>query len=182
MNSVTDIWENVLRQLRGTLSETTISTWFDELRIVDIKGGACYLQCASEFKRGYLESLFLSNIKAALHDIFSTDFEVKILDDAGLAEFQGGAQKRQPERFTYAEFTFENFVVGPSNKLAHAASMAVAEHPAQNYNPLLIYGDSGLGKTPLLNAIATVNRKNDPASKIVYIKGDEFINEFVELV
>ena len=183
MNSVTDIWENVLRQLRGTLSETTISTWFDELSIVDIKGGACYLHCASDFKRGYLESLFLNNIKAALHDIFSTDFEVKILDDAGLVEFQGAAApKRQSERFTYAEFTFENFVVGPSNKLAHAASMAVAEHPAQNYNPLLIYGDSGLGKTHLLYAIANVIRKNDPASKIVYIKGDEFINEFVELV
>ena len=183
MNSVTDIWENVLRQLRGTLSETTISTWFDELKIVDIRGGVCYLHCASDFKRGYLESLFLNNIRAALHDLFSTDFEIKILDDAGLLEFQGGAApKKQSERFTYAEFTFETFVVGPSNKLAHAASMAVAEHPAQNYNPLLIYGDSGLGKTHLLYAIANVIRGNDPAAKIVYIKGDEFINEFVELI
>ena len=183
LNSVTDIWENVLRQLRGTLSETTISTWFDELKIVDIRGGVCYLHCASDFKRGYLESLFLNNIRAALHDLFSTDFEIKILDDAGLLEFQGGAApKKQSERFTYAEFTFETFVVGPSNKLAHAASMAVAEHPAQNYNPLLIYGDSGLGKTHLLYAIANVIRGNDPAAKIVYIKGDDFINEFVELI
>ena len=183
MNSVTDIWENVLRQLRETLSETTIATWFDELRIVDIKGGTCYLHCASDFKRGYLESLFLNNIKASLRDIFSMDFEVKILDDAGLLEFQGGpAPRKQQERFTYAEFTFQNFVVGPSNKLAHAASIAVAEHPAQNYNPLLIYGDSGLGKTHLLYAIANVIRQNDPAAKIVYIKGDEFINEFIELV
>ena len=183
MNSVTDIWENVLRQLRGTLSETTIATWFDELRIVDIRGNTCYLHCASDFKRGYLESLFLNNIKASLRDIFSVDFEVKILDDAGLLELQGGpAPRRQADRFTYAEFTFENFVVGPSNKLAHAASMAVAERPAQNYNPLLIYGDSGLGKTHLLYAIANVIRRNDPAAKIVYIKGDEFINEFIELV
>ena len=183
MNSVTDIWENVLQQLRGTLSETTIATWFDELKIVDIRDGACYLHCPSDFKRGYLQSLFLNNIKAALHDIFSTDFDVKILDDAGLLEFQGAAVPKKPsERFTYAEFTFETFVVGPSNKLAHAASMAVAEHPAQNYNPLLIYGDSGLGKTHLLYAIANVIRRNDPASKIVYIKGDEFINEFIELV
>jgi len=183
LNSVTDIWENVLHQLRGTLSETTISTWFDELQIVDIRGSTCFLHCASDFKRGYLESLFLGNIKAALQDIFSMEFEVKILDDAGLLEFRGGAApKRQSERFTYAEFTFETFVVGPSNKLAHAASMAVAEHPAQNYNPLLIYGDSGLGKTHLLYAIANVIRRNDPNSKIVYIKGDDFINEFVELI
>jgi len=183
LNSVTDIWENVLRQLRGTLSETTIATWFDELTIVDIRGNTCYLHCPSDFKRGYLESLFMNNIKASLHDIFSTDFEVRILDDAGLLEFQGGsAPKKQPGRFTSAEFTFETFVVGPSNKLAHAASMAVAEHPAQNYNPLLIYGDSGLGKTHLLYAIANVIRRNDPSSKIVYIKGDDFINEFIELV
>ena len=73
-------------------------------------------------------------------------------------------------------------MVGPSNKLAHAASMAVAEHPAQNYNPLLIYGDSGLGKTHLLYAIANVIRQNDPKSKIAYVKGDEFVNEFIELV
>lgn len=182
MHSVTDIWENVLRQLRGSLSETTISTWFDELNIVDIRGNTCCLHCPNDFKKGYIESLFLPNIKASLHDIFSTDFEVKILDDAGLLEFQGTAPAKKTDRFTSAEFTFETFVVGPSNKLAHAASMAVAEHPAQNYNPLLIYGDSGLGKTHLLNAIANVIRKNDPTSKIVYVKGDDFINEFIELV
>ena len=86
------------------------------------------------------------------------------------------------ERFTSAEFTFDTFVVGPSNKLAYAASMAVAEHPAKNYNPLLIYGDSGLGKTHLLYAIANVIRRNDRNAKIVYIKGDDFINEFIELI
>ncbi len=182
MNSVTDIWENVLRQLNGTLSETTIATWFDELSIVDIRGSTCFLHCPNDFKRGYIESLFLPNIKASLHDIFSVDFDVTILDADGLLEFQGAPSPRQSDRFTSAEFTFETFVVGPSNKLAHAASMAVAEHPAQNYNPLLIYGDSGLGKTHLLNAIANVIRRNDPRAKIVYVKGDDFINEFIELV
>ena len=183
MNSVTDIWENVLRQLRGNLSETTIATWFDELSIVDIRGNTCFLHCPNDFKKGYIESLFLNNIKNALHDLFSMDFEIKILDGDGLLDFQGGAApQRQSDRFTSAEFTFETFVVGPSNKLAHAASMAVAEHPAQNYNPLLIYGDSGLGKTHLINAIANVIRKNDPKSKIVYVKGDDFINEFIELI
>ncbi len=182
MNSVTDIWENVLRQLRGNLSETTISTWFDELSIVDIRGNTCYLHCSNDFKKGYIESLFLTNIKASLHDIFSMDFEVKILDDPGLSEFRGGASPRQTDRFTSAEFTFETFVVGPSNKLAYAASQSVAEHPAQNYNPLLIYGDSGLGKTHLIYAIANVIRKNDPKSKIAYVKGDDLTNELVEAI
>ena len=182
MNSVADVWDNVLQQLKGELSETTIATWFDELEAVDIRGNTFLLHCSNDFKKGYIESLFMKNIKASLHDIFSTDFEVQILDDADFAEFSGGQTHRQSDRFTSAEFTFDTFVVGPSNKLAYAASMAVAEHPAQNYNPLLIYGDSGLGKTHLLYAIANVIRRNDARAKIVYIKGDDFINEFIELI
>ena len=182
MNSVADVWDNILVQLKQDLSETTIATWFDELEAVDIRGNTFFLHCSSDFKKGYIESLFLKNIKAALKDIFSTDFEVSILDDSALTEFNGIASKKREDRFTSEEFTFETFVVGPSNKLAYAASMAVAEHPAQNYNPLLIYGDSGLGKTHLINSIANVIRRNDSQSKIVYIKGDDFINEFIELV
>ena len=182
MNSVADVWANVLQQLKKDLSETTIATWFDELSAVDIRENTFLLYCPNDFKKRYIESLFLKNIKAALQDIFSIEFEVEILDEKGLAECQGNAPKHQSERFTSAEFTFDTFVVGPSNKLAYAASQAVAEHPAQNYNPLLIYGDSGLGKTHLLYAIANVIRRNDQNAKIVYIKGDDFINEFIELI
>ena len=76
-------------------------------------------------------------------------------------------------------FTFETYVVGPSNKLAYAAAHAVSERPGVNYNPLFIYGDSGLGKTHLLYAIAHGLKKNHPDAKIVYIKGDDFTNELV---
>ena len=182
MNSVADVWDNVLAQLKGELSETTINTWFDELEAVDIRGNTCILHCANDFKKGYIESLFLKNIKASLHDIFSMDFEVQILDDIAFAEFNGGTVRKQSDRFTSDEFTFDTFVVGPSNKLAYAASVAVAEHPAQNYNPLLIYGDSGLGKTHLIYAIANVIRRNDPRSKIAYVKGDDLTNELVDAI
>ena len=182
MNSVADVWDNVLSQLKGELSETTIATWFDELEAVDIQGNTFILHCSNDFKKGYIESLFMKNIKASLHDIFSTDFEVKILDDLDYAELKDNRPHRQSERFTSAEFTFETFVVGPSNKLAYAASVSVAEHPAQNYNPLLIYGDSGLGKTHLIYAIANVIRRNDPRSKIAYVKGDDLTNELVDAI
>lgn len=182
MNSVADVWDSVLQQLKKDLSETTIATWFDELEAVDIRGNTFILHCANDFKKGYIESLFLKNIKSSLHDIFSTDFEVQILDDISFQEFNGGASKRQNDRFTSDEFTFETFVVGPSNKLAYAASVAVAEHPAQNYNPLLIYGDSGLGKTHLIYAIANVIRKHTPRSKIAYVKGDDLTNELVDAI
>ena len=135
MNSVADVWSNVLQQLKKDLSETTISTWFDELEAVDIQGNTFFLYCPNEFKKGYIESLFLPNIKAALRDIFSMDFEVQIMDSP--TEPGGRKSTRSGDRFSTDEFTFEAFVVGPSNKLAYAASMSVAEHPAKNYNPLL---------------------------------------------
>ena len=182
MNSVADVWSNVLQQLKKDLSETTIATWFDELSVVDIRGNVLILYCPNDFKKGYIESLFSKNIKACLRDLFSMDFEVQILDDAALAEFRGGSPNRQSNRFTSDEFTFETFVVGPSNKLAYAASLSVAEQPAKNYNPLLIYGDSGLGKTHLIYAIANVIRRNDPSAKIAYVKGDDLTNELVDAI
>lgn len=182
MHSVADIWDNVLQQLKGDLSETTISTWFDELTAVDLKNDTFFLHCDNEFKKGYIEELFIGNIQSALKNLFSKEFQVQILNREGLAELQGNSPKKTSDRFTSDEFTFETFVVGPSNKLAYAASMAVADHPAQNYNPLLIYGDSGLGKTHLIYAIANVIRKNDPHAKIAYVKGDDLTNELVNAI
>ncbi|MEG1592788.1 MAG: chromosomal replication initiator protein DnaA [Oscillibacter sp.] len=182
MNSVADVWENVLTQLKRELSETTITTWFDELKPVDIRGNTFLLHCSNDFKKGYIETLFLKNIRTSLHDIFSMDFNVVILDDAGYAELGGADTHKQADRFTSDEFTFDTFVVGPSNKLAYAASVSVSEHPAQNYNPLFIYGDSGLGKTHLIYAIANVIKKNDHAAKIAYVKGDDLTNELVAAI
>ena len=183
MNSVADIWTNVLTQLKRDLSETTISTWFDELEAVEIRDFTFYLYCPNDFKKGYVESLFLDNIKAVLRDIFSHDFDVRILDEEEMALFRSPDQDQRPaSAFDSEEFTFETFVVGPSNKLAYAAARSVAEKPASNYNPLFIYGDSGLGKTNLLYAIAHVTRKNNRHSRIAYVKGDDFTNELIQSI
>ena len=183
MNSVADIWTNVLTQLKRDLSETTISTWFDELEAVEIRDFTFYLYCPNDFKKGYVESLFLDNIKAVLRDIFSHDFDVRILDEEEMALFRSPDQDQRPaSAFDSEEFTFETFVVGPSNKLAYAAARSVAEKPASNYNPLFIYGDSGLGKTHLLYAIAHVTRKNNRHSRIAYVKGDDFTNELIQSI
>jgi len=182
LNSVADVWDNVLQQLKKELSETTIKTWFDELKAVDLRDGTLYLHCSNTFKQGYIEELFLKNIKSSLKDIFSTDIEVRILNDEDYAAFAGGEPSKRGGFDPDDEFTFETFVVGPSNKLAYAASLSVAEYPAKNYNPLFIYGDSGLGKTHLIYAIAHVIRKRDRNSKIAYVKGDDLTNELVEAI
>jgi len=182
LNSVADIWDNVLTQLKRDLSETTIATWFDELEAVALRENTFYLHCSNDFKKGYIEDLFLTNIKAALHDLFSMDIGVAVLNDEEFAALSGKEPVRRDNFTPAGEFTFETFVVGPSNKLAYAASASVAEHPAKNYNPLFIYGDSGLGKTHLIYAIANVIRKRDHSARIAYVKGDDLTNELVNAI
>ena len=143
MNSVADVWQVVLERLRaGGLAETAISTWFDEVEAVAIRDMTFYLCCPNDFKRGTIESLFLPNLKAALKEIFSADFDVKLLSAAERSALGQEKPKKPTSLLESGEFTFDTFVVGDSNKLAYAAARAVADAPAEHYNPLFIYGDS----------------------------------------
>ena len=135
MNSIADVWKSVLQQLRSELSETTIRTWFDEITPLDLRDGTLFLYCPNDFKRGYVQSLFVKNIQASLKDLFSGDIAVSLLDEDGYRSFLGGEPSRNKCFDPNDEFTFDTFVVGPSNKLAYAAAQAVAQNPAQNYNP-----------------------------------------------
>ncbi len=182
MQSVSDIWSMILTRLREDLSETTIKTWFDETTVVALEGNTLILHCPNAFKRSNIQDRFLPNIEEGLRDIFSAEIAVKLLDDEGLTRYQKKEAEQPASLMESGEFTFETFVVGPSNKLACSAARAVADAPGQHYNPLFIYGDSRLGKTHLLYAIAHVIRQKSRDCRILYIKGDEFINEFVELV
>ena len=182
MQSVSDIWSMILTRLREDLSETTIKTWFDETAVVALEGNNLYLHCPNTFKRTNIQDRFLPNIEAGLKDIFSADIAVHLLDDNGLQRFQSKEEEKPVSLMESGEFTFDTFVVGPSNRLACSAARAVADAPGQHYNPLFIYGDSGLGKTHLLYAIAHVIRGKFPSAKILYIKGDEFINDYIETV
>lgn len=182
LNSIADVWKNVLDRLRSQLSETTINTWFDEVEVVTMEDSAFVLHCSNSFKKSTIEARFMSHIKAALKDIFSSDLEVKILDDQQLSAYHGVAPDRPGSLLESDAFTFGTYVVGPQNKMAYAAARAVAEKPAEHYNPLFIYGDSGLGKTHLLYAIAHKIHQNHPDYRIVYIKGDSFTNELIQAI
>ncbi len=182
MQSVSDIWSMILDRLRADLSETTIKTWFDETAVVALEGNELILHCPNAFKRTNIQDRFLPNIEAGLKDIFSSNMTVVLLDDEGLRRRESREEAKPDSIMDSGEFTFETFVVGPSNHLACSAARAVADAPGQHYNPLFIYGSSGLGKTHLLYAIAHVIRQKSPNARILYIKGDEFINDFIETV
>ena len=178
MNSAADIWERVLSLMKQTMTETTITTWFSDAEPVALDENRFILYVPTDFKREIVVSRYLKDIKKALYDLFSEDLDVVVLSEDEKDKY---AKKEPPSRFLPGteEYTFERFVVGNSNKLAHAAALAVAEHPAENYNPLFIHGESGLGKTHLLYAIAHTIHKNHPDYKTVYIRGEDFTNELI---
>ena len=181
MNFPADIWPKVLSLMEGDMTATTINTWFDDATPVALDANRFVLHTPSNFKRDIIMARYLPVIQKALHELFSADFEVVVLGEGELEDF---GKKKTDDVFLPGteEYTFERFVVGASNKFAHAAAQAVAERPAQTYNPLFIYGESGLGKTHLLYAIAHTIHKSHPNYKVVYIKGDTFTNELIQAI
>jgi len=178
MNSTADIWSKVLDILRNDLTETAISTWFYDCTAVELKGSRLILHTPTYYKRDLIEERFLGIIKSAMDDLFSSDdFEIVILDDDGLKVMNESATE-EPDYLADEVFTFENFVVGNTNKFAHAAALAVADGK-RDFNPLFIHGESGVGKTHLLCAIRHAVETKFPHYNIVYVKGEDFLNELV---
>ena len=179
MNSASDVWAAVISGLEKQLTSTAMTTWFDGTRAVDLKDNIMVVCAASEFKRNIIQSRYADMIKEILAEIFSGECELVVLTEADLEEYQLPDTQSPLDS---SQFTFEHFVVGPANRFAQAAAVAVANQPGKAYNPLLIYGDSGLGKTHLLYAIGHEVRSRDRDLRIVYIKGDEFTNELIAAI
>ena len=182
MNSPADIWARVLSLMEADMTATTIHTWFDDTEAVALEEDRFVLYTPSDFKKDIIAARYLGAVKKALHELFSAEFDVLVLGPGEME--QRRTRQKKDDNFLPGteEYTFERFVVGSSNKFAHAAARAVADHPAQNYNPLFIYGESGLGKTHLLYAIAHTIHNNHPDYRIVYIKGDAFTNELIQAI
>jgi len=179
MNSATDVWGRVLNILSADLTETAISTWFDDCRAVEITDTRLFIHTPSVFKKNVIEGRFIGLIKSALSELFSGEFDVVVLDDDGYSDLIA-ATGADTVYSDVEDYTFDRFVVGNSNKFAHAAALAVAEgQQKKNYNPLFIYGESGLGKTHLLHAIRQSIEAKFPHYNIVYVKGDDFTNELI---
>ena len=169
MNPAADIWAKVLALMQNEMTTTTINTWFDDTTAVELEGDRFVLYSPTPFKRDIIASRYLPAIQNALRELFSAEFQVTVLTEGELDRYQ------QPKKNDLIpgteEYTFERFVVGSSNKFAHAAARAVADNPGHSYNPLYIYGESGLGKTHLLYAIANSIHQNKPGLSVVYVKG-----------
>ena len=173
------VWARLLAYLEKKLTTDVVSAWMDDAELVEVTDKRVIVYTPTAFRRDFLVQRCVEPMREALAEMFGTQPEVMILCEGELDALRSG-ETSTAFIGCNPQFTFDNFIVGPSNRFAHAAALAVANKPADSYNPLFIYGPSGLGKTHLLYAIASQIHRTYPDYNIVYIKGDQFTNELIE--
>ena len=177
------VWNEISGRLREALNENTFSTWFAEVGAVGITDGEFVLSVPNDFTREWIEGHFLGLIEAALAEVAGErSVRLKIAEQPAKprqAEPKLHERPSQPAVSINAKYTFDSFVIGSSNRFAHAAALAVAEAPAQAYNPLFIYGGTGLGKTHLLQAISQYVGEHPGNLSVRYVTSETFMNDFI---
>ncbi len=180
MYSSAYVWAKIVSYLEERLGSLTVSTHLDDAEVVELNEMNLIIHSPSDFRREIIRRRYTGHIEDALKDIFNSNARLIVLDEDQLAAFHQKGKKTSMD--FNPQFSFDNFVVGPSNRFAHSAAIAVSNTPGQAYNPLFLYGPPGVGKTHLLYAIANGIRRSNPSANIVYIKGDEFTNELIEAI
>lgn len=190
--SVNELWTSACENLKDILHPDVFSRWIDVISPVSLEDHVLTLAVDNDFYQTWLEENYLPLIKSALRTVHSSDlkisFAVRTKDDPSPAQKPApkktirdrlSKRRQMPKPALNPKFTFDRFIVGPSNNFAYAASQAVAQAPARAYNPLFIYGDVGLGKTHLMQAIghhaSTASRAN-----VCYLSSEAFVNEYID--
>ncbi len=184
------LWDEVSSRLRGALNETTFRTWFSGARGLSLDEDEFAIAVPNDFTRAWIEGRYLGLIQAGVRDAVGHDADVRLVvvdlelpDDAGAAPAEPGEPKPAPIETEptgmIEKYTFDRFVIGSSNRFAHAAALAVAESPAQAYNPLFIYGGTGLGKTHLLQAVGQYVLEQHRGLTARYVTSESFMNDFI---
>ena len=189
------IWEEVLEKLKENITPISFETWFKPLKIrrIDRDLNIVYIEISADKRNDFIintiKNRYLTTLEGAFKAVLNDDFRVvlKNSENYDSEELKNEQTKIQPknkslnkEKIFNPRFNFENFVVGNSNKYAHAAALAVAESPSEAYNPLFIYGGSGLGKTHLMHAIGIYLLEKDPALSVLYVSSEMFTNELIK--
>ena len=194
-------WQATLGQLEMEMPKAAFDTWVRETEMLAYEDGSFMIGVHNAYARDWLQSRLSSKVTRLLTGIMDRTVEVRFVvwqnpgektpEIESLVSAESEAAEADDNRSNSAallqttlnpRYTFENFIVGPSNRLAHAASLAVAERPAQAYNPLFLYGGVGLGKTHLLHAIGHHARQRDPRIRVSYVSSEKFTNDLINSI
>lgn len=179
MESLDEMWRLVREELNRKCGEVIYDVWIKPLEIKSFDGTKVEL-LASEFMKKIVEQKFIGDVESAFKEVLGFDVDIRIID-ADKAELSEEKERAlEASSLSIEQNTFETFVVGSSNRFAHAAAQAVAENPGSAYNPLVIYGNAGLGKTHLLCAISNGIKRNNPKADVIFTRGEDFVNLIVE--
>ena len=187
MNELMDLWEAALQRIRPGMAKVTYDTWFAGLEPMELKGNELLLVTHMNLAKNVIETNYKTEIQAALLEVCGFPVNPVILteEEAGtyqLAKPQVEVPANETDFGLIPKYSFDTFVVGSSNRFAHAASLAVAETPGLAYNPLFLYGPSGLGKTHLMHAIGNYILGKNPMSKVMYVSSEVFTNELINSI
>ncbi len=189
-------WDHALQLIQEKLSPQMFNTWFSQVKYIDFKNNELFLSVPNLFSKNWLEKNYYQLIKNILVEKFGFDNNIAIKFQINSVTNQPQnlekkekvnhdiLQKKYEKTYLNAKYTFSNFVVGDSNRFAHAACLAVAQSPAKSYNPLFVYGGVGLGKTHLMHGIGNyiINRNSVHSINIAYISSEKFTNELINSI
>jgi chromosomal replication initiator protein len=188
VSSLDNIWNEVLNLIKVELTEVSFNTWLKTIKPIVITDDRVILAAPNEFTKGILEGRYLNLIKNAITQVTKKEYIIQFTipgedlnTNVGQSITTDSIESNQRSQLN-PKYTFDTFVIGNSNRFAHAASLAVAEAPAQAYNPLFIYGGVGLGKTHLMHAIGHYILSQSPNSKVVYVSSEKFTNELINSI
>ncbi|MHB0976933.1 MAG: chromosomal replication initiator protein DnaA [Candidatus Aquicultorales bacterium] len=185
MEGLTDIWEGALELIQRQLNTPTFRTWFEQTTPLSMEQEVLTISAPNSFAKDWLESRYGGLILNAVREVTGYPVDIRVVVNAPRkTENKRGvgdpcSPRPTPHQPLNLKYTFDSFVIGSSNRFAHAAALAVAEKPSQAYNPLFIYGGVGLGKTHILQAIAHYVQEHYPHLKVRYVSCEKFLNDFV---
>jgi len=186
MNSrIKEIWEMADSLIKDSMSPLHYKTWISQIEPYKIIDQKFYLLLPDKLFVP-MAARFSDLIKNALYEVTGEEYEIVLctredLDDIEEKQKEKSSSNGSSSNF-FEKYTFENYIVGPSNRFAHAACLAVAEEPANAYNPLFLYGGVGLGKTHLMHAVGNYVKKKNPKTNIVYVSAEQFTNELINSI
>lgn len=185
--NIHEIWGQTLSLIKTELTEVSFNTWLKTIKPLSIDNNKIILSVPNDFNKEILENRYMSLIENALHQVTSIKLEPSFILEGEKVVISDQFEKQSISQSIEApqlnpKYVFDEFVIGNSNRFAHAASLAVAESPAKAYNPLFIYGGVGLGKTHLMHAIGHYVLSQNPTSKVVYVSSEKFTNELINSI
>lgn len=193
---LSEIWEKTLNITKAELTEVSFNTWLKCIEPISMNSDTIILGVPNDFTKGILEARYKVLISNAMKLVVPQKYEIEFIvnNDENIRNLNRRIQNKTHEpnlasqqddtnsQFLNPKYTFDTFVIGNSNRFAHAASLAVAESPAKAYNPLFIYGGVGLGKTHLMHAIGHYILDNNPNANVVYVSSEKFTNELINSI